>query len=173
MAKPLATIMRALAESGTDFVVVGGVAVNAHGFNRATLDLDIIVRFDRSNVHRLVTCLRGEGYTPRTPVDPEQLSVAGARAEWRNKNMVALAFFDSQPPYTAVDVFIDHPIDYDEMLTEAVQVEYDGALIRICSVRHLIDLKERARRPKDLEDLKFLYRIFDEVERKHDGPTPS
>jgi len=35
------SLLRAFLAAGVDFVVVGGVAVNAHGYVRATNDLDL------------------------------------------------------------------------------------------------------------------------------------
>ena len=111
------------------------------------------------------------GYTPRTPVNPDDLAISEVRATWREKQMVELAFFDASPPYTAVGVFIDHPIEYDQLVQQSVPVEYGGATVRICSVEHLTELKEKALRPKDLEDLKFLYRIFDETAGRNHATT--
>ena len=76
--------------------------------------------------------------------------------------MVVLSFIEGKSPFSVVDIFIDHPIDYALLTNEALPVKYDGIDIRICSIRHLIDLKEKAARPKDLQDLKFLYEILDQ-----------
>jgi Nucleotidyl transferase of unknown function (DUF2204) len=156
MATPLLRIIESLTSAQIDYVVVGGLAVAAHGHARATIDVDIIIRFDRDNVHRLVTCLRGLGFKPRTPVDPERLSDPVERASWKKRNMVALAFYDDKPPWTVVDVFIDHPIDYDELFASSVVVDAQGVPMRVCGLPHLIKLKNDAGRPKDIEDLRFL-----------------
>ena len=162
MRDPFANILARLVATEVDFVVVGGVAVNAHGFRRATLDLDLIVRFDHSNVVALADSLRECGFSPRMPVDPVELSIAETRAQWKTRNMVVLSFIEGKSPFSVVDIFIDHPIDYDLLIQEAMPVAYDGIDIRICGIQHLIDLKEKAARPKDLQDLKFLYEILDQ-----------
>ena len=46
-------LLRALAEHGVEFVVVGGVAAQMHGWQGATADLDIAVSREASNVERL------------------------------------------------------------------------------------------------------------------------
>jgi predicted nucleotidyltransferase len=160
MATPLMGVIQSLNTAAVDYVVVGGLAVAAHGHPRATIDVDIIVRFDRQNVHRLVTCLTGLGFVPRTPVDPELLSDPTERASWKQRNMVALAFYDDQPPWTVVDVFIDHPIDYDQLLAQSVVIETQGVPMRVCGLLHLITLKEEANRPKDIEDLRWLHELL-------------
>ena len=46
-------LLRTLARHGVEFVVVGGVAAQVHGWRGATADLDIAVSSEDSNVHRL------------------------------------------------------------------------------------------------------------------------
>jgi hypothetical protein len=46
-------LLRALERHGVEFVVVGGVAAQIHGWRGATADLDIAVASDTSNVERL------------------------------------------------------------------------------------------------------------------------
>jgi hypothetical protein len=45
-------LLRALARPGVEFVVVGGVGAQVHGWHGATVDLDIAVATDESNVER-------------------------------------------------------------------------------------------------------------------------
>jgi hypothetical protein len=58
-------LLRALERHGVDFVVVGGVAAQVHGWQGATADLDIAVSRESSNVERLNLALAsvdaGEG----------------------------------------------------------------------------------------------------------------
>ncbi|HEX8340922.1 MAG TPA: hypothetical protein VF624_08445 [Tepidisphaeraceae bacterium] len=104
-----------------------------------------------------MSCLRGLGYSPKTPVDPEKLADADERRSWKQRNMVALAFANNARPYIIIDVFIDHPIDYNELVADSKEfVGTDGRRVRVCSLDHLIRLKEQAGRDKDLQDLKFL-----------------
>jgi hypothetical protein len=54
-------LLRALARHGVDFVVVGGVAAQVHGWRGATADLDIAVSTEDSNVQRLNLALASVG----------------------------------------------------------------------------------------------------------------
>ncbi len=54
-------ILLALAEHGVEFVVVGGVAVQAHGHGRSTKDLDVMPRPDLVNLSRLSEALAALG----------------------------------------------------------------------------------------------------------------
>lgn len=50
-------LLRVLREYGVDHLVIGGVAVAAHGFVRGTKDVDIIPEPSRANLARLVAAL--------------------------------------------------------------------------------------------------------------------
>lgn len=60
-------LLRALARHGVDLVVVGGVAAQLHGWRGATVDLDIAVSIDESNVRRLNRALVEVGAGPGLP----------------------------------------------------------------------------------------------------------
>jgi hypothetical protein len=51
-------LIAALADAGVDYVLIGGLAVGAHGFPRATKDIDIVPAPDGSNLERLAAVLR-------------------------------------------------------------------------------------------------------------------
>lgn len=54
-------IVRALAEAGVEYVVIGGWAAVTYGVDRATFDLDIVVSASASNVRALATAMSGLG----------------------------------------------------------------------------------------------------------------
>jgi hypothetical protein len=54
-------LLRALAWHGVEFVVVGGVAAQLHGWRGATVDLDIAVSTEDANVERLNLALASVG----------------------------------------------------------------------------------------------------------------
>ncbi|MHB1538404.1 MAG: hypothetical protein ACYCUM_13580 [Solirubrobacteraceae bacterium] len=51
-------LLRFLSERGVEHVMIGGFAVNAHGFIRVTKDLDTVPAGDRDNLQRLADALR-------------------------------------------------------------------------------------------------------------------
>ena len=82
-------LIAALAEAGVDHVLIGGFAVGAHGFPRATKDVDIVPAPDASNLERLAAVLRAvearhhglgdfdPSEFPFDPLDPAQLAEGG------------------------------------------------------------------------------------------------
>jgi hypothetical protein len=47
-------LFRALNEAGVRYVLVGGVALNLHGVERATMDVDVAIALDGDNLSRAV-----------------------------------------------------------------------------------------------------------------------
>lgn len=66
-------LARDLAEAGIDYAIVGGMALNAHGFTRETVAVDVLVRPD--GLARFQERLVGRGYVP---------AFSGARKIFRN-----------------------------------------------------------------------------------------
>jgi hypothetical protein len=58
-------LIERLVDAGVEFVIVGGFAVIAHGYVRATRDLDIVPAPTRENYKRLAALLRGLEAEPR------------------------------------------------------------------------------------------------------------
>jgi hypothetical protein len=53
----LRTIARYLEEAGVEYALVGGYAIAAHGFNRFSEDIDLLVEPSASNARRWITAL--------------------------------------------------------------------------------------------------------------------
>jgi len=72
----LRSLLGALHEGNVRFVVIGGVAVGAHGFVRATEDLDLVPDPDPANLQRLTEALKALESTLPTvderPFDPSK-----------------------------------------------------------------------------------------------------
>ncbi len=66
-----------------------------------------------------------------------------------------------------MDVFIDEPIAFGDLLASAVSKDLDGMPVPIASIPHLIEMKRRAGRPRDLEDIDKLQQIFDNAQGSH------
>ena len=64
-------IVCALNEAGVRYLIVGGMAVVAHGYLRFTADLDLVLDLREGNLDRAVSALAGQGYRPRAPVPLE------------------------------------------------------------------------------------------------------
>jgi len=51
-ARSIEAIVRALNDGEVQYLIVGGLAVNAHGFERLTRDVDLVIGLESDNISR-------------------------------------------------------------------------------------------------------------------------
>jgi predicted nucleotidyltransferase len=148
-------IARALNDAGVPFIVVGGLAVVAHGYGRQTQDIDIVVRMEPETVRSAFRALETLGYRPRIPVTAEGFADPEQRRRWIvEKGMTVLSFHSDRHRETPVDVFVTEPFDFSEELRQAMVEEIaPGVNVRILRLESLLRLKQEAGRPQDLADV--------------------
>ena len=137
------------------------MAVNAHGFERLTRDLDLVVGLESDNVSRGLRTLIGigmDGYTPSIPITPEDFANAANRERWRrDKNMFVRKLWSDTHQRTPIDVFVDEPFDFNAEFVRAVRMEVATNLEAPFVTREtLIETKRVAGRPQDLADIAAL-----------------
>jgi uncharacterized nucleotidyltransferase DUF6036 len=140
-----------LVGAGVEFVVVGGLAVNAWGHIRTTRDVDIVPDPSPENLDRLAAVLReldGRVETPDGRLGPSAIATflaAGDRA------LVETAL-------GPVDVLQGLPQvpRYGELSRDAVSVDLGDLSIRVCSLDALLSMKRAANRPSDVADVDAL-----------------
>jgi hypothetical protein len=147
-------ILRVLTAHSVDFVVIGGVAVQGHGYIRGTHDIDIIVRPASLNLSRLSEALAGLEAELRVPgtlklTDPHQLRQAPH-----------IPVITRAGPLDIVNV--EHvagaPRSYDALKDAALIVELSGFDVAIAGLSDLIRMKRAAGRDQDLMDIEALTR---------------
>jgi hypothetical protein len=159
--RSIEAIVRALNEADVKYLIVGGVAVVAHGYERFTRDLDLVIGLETENIRRGLHSLIGIGYNLRIPVTPEQFSNAELREEWRReKNMIVLQLWSDAHKRTPIDVFVYEPFDFAKELARAVRQPVAGEqMAPIVSRDTLIELKRAAGRAQDLADIEKLEKV--------------
>jgi Nucleotidyl transferase AbiEii toxin, Type IV TA system len=152
---PFEEIFAALNASGTRCVIVGGVAVNLHGHQRFTQDLDIVIDLEPARARRR------RSRRSRLPVRITDFADAETRERWiRERQMVVFQMYDEGRRLT-VDVFVRYPLPFEELWSEASEIMLPQSRVRIASIRHLIHMKREAGRPQDLADVSALETILD------------
>ncbi len=161
----LEAIFEALDGAGVRYLIAGGVAVNIHGYQRMTADLDLVVQLERDNIVKAMSALNSLGYRPIVPVTEIDFADADIRQGWvKNKNMKVLSFHADQSPETAIDIFVTEPFDFDKAYNAAIAAEINPELIvNVVSIPMLIKMKNEAGRPRDLDDVMHLEMIADET----------
>ena len=162
-------IVSALNEAGVRFLVVGGVAVNAHGYLRFTKDVDLVVRLTREDIVSAFRALAGIDYHPSVPITAEQFSDPVLREEWRReKGMLVLKFWSDRHRETPLDVFVYEPFDFVSEEAAALRPREPGAPdAGFAAIPSLVAMKRAAGRPQDLMDIEKLEKIAEL--RRHDA----
>lgn len=152
----------ALDEAEVRFVIVGGLAVIAHGHARLTVDIDLVIDLDDDPASRAMHALAELGLDPRVPVDTQQFANPRVRRSWvKDKGMLVFTFLDPKDQFFELDVFVESPKPFEELYAASVERRVDGRSVHVASIDDLIDMKRRAGRPKDLDDIVELEALRD------------
>lgn len=148
-------IIAALLEGEVDFIVIGGLAVVAHGHLRTTDDVDIVPAPDRENLSRLATVLDELDYEiwGTEEFDPSELvrpDLEGLLAGW------SWVLVTKHGGLDVMQVVQPDDLDYAALAAEAIVTHVIGHEVRVCGYRHLLAMKQAAGRPQDLADLHAL-----------------
>jgi len=155
-------LFKALNEANVQYVVVGGLATVLHGYARFTADIDLVINLDQAETEKVITVLTALGLKPRLPVDPMQFTDPEKRKSWsEDKNMLVFSMHQPDNPLLVVDLFVNEPVPYQQLAQRAVQLDLGGVKVPVCAINDLIEMKQKAGRPKDLEDIKYLNALLD------------
>ena len=159
--RSIEAIVRALNAEGVQYVVVGGLAVNAHGYERFTRDVDLVIGLEPENILRGLRAVLGIGYAPSIPVTPEEFADAATREMWRReKNMLVLKLWSDIHHRTPVDVFIYEPFDFKAEYAAAIRLAIgEGLVVPFVTRDSLLAMKRSAGRPQDLADIAALEEV--------------
>jgi hypothetical protein len=155
-----ADILRLLATSDVEFIVVGMMAGVLQGAPVSTIDLDIVHRRSLENVTRLLRVLGQLDAVARH--DPRRLRPQESHLVGPGHVLLATTHGD-------LDCLgsIDGGRAYEDLLQETVEMDLaDGLAIRVLGLRSLIGIKERTGRPKDLAVIPVLRATLDEIDRR-------
>lgn len=147
----LRELLAKLIDADVRFVLVGGLAVNAWGYLRATRDIDFVPDPDPENLARLDGVLRALG--GKVDVDGKLLAGTAISTFLRTGDRTLVATELGQ-----VDVLQGLPQvpRFAALEEKAEDVDLDGLAVRVCSLEHLIGMKRASERPRDREDLAAL-----------------
>jgi len=151
-------IVGALDAAGTRYLIVGGLAVAAHGYVRFTADIDIVLDPAPAALRTAIEALRELDYQPRAPVALEEFADPEKRARWmREKGLTVFSLFSDRHPATEIDLFVEPPFDFDSAYERAERIELaPGLQATFVGLADLLDMKRAAGRPQDRQDLEAL-----------------
>lgn len=141
--------LRAANDHGLRLLLVGGGAVNFHGYQRHSADIDLWIDPTPGNFGALVGVLRSLGY------EPDRLPDAVLRGEQNISIKIS--------PDMEIELItrFDPGRSFEDAWARSVTSELAGepiALYRVLNYEDLIESKRRSARPKDLLDIQELKR---------------
>jgi hypothetical protein len=148
----------ALARHGVEYVTVGGVAIQAHGAQRLTRDLDVAVAASKENMDRLAAAL--------ADLDARILGPNGQRS--RSVPSAALLASGDQwhliTDYGPLDVVTlpAHLGSFADMRARAHEVPLGDVTVPIAHRDDLLKMKRASGRPQDLADVRLLDSLGDD-----------
>lgn len=147
----LRELLERLVSARIRFVLVGGLAVNAWGYLRGTQDVDVVPDPDPENLAKLDALLRELG--GKVDVGGQLLTADSIATFLRTGDRTLV-----QTELGEVDVLQGLPQipSYSDLAAAAEDIDLDGLEVRVCSLRHLLEMKRASNRPRDRDDLEAL-----------------
>jgi len=145
-----ARIFETLDRHCVDYLTIGGWAVIAHGYVRATADIDFVARLDEDNMNRLAAALteldaRLRGIdADKLNIDPTDPEVLSSGASFTMDTVAGPLDFLNDVPGAA---------DYDELKSRAREAKAGGVSVWVVGYEDLIRMKEASGREQDLLDI--------------------
>ncbi|TLY90288.1 MAG: hypothetical protein E6K23_03515 [Gammaproteobacteria bacterium] len=145
-------LARLLNEAGVQYALVGGYAIAAHGFNRFSEDIDILVNPDADNSRRWVLALSElpDHATRELAADPDVFA-NDARYAVRINDEFTIDIMPSIAGYT-----------WKQLQGHIETIDLDGVPLPLLSLEGLLLTKQGAR-PKDQMDAALLSRALAEL----------
>jgi predicted nucleotidyltransferase len=138
------SLLKSLNAHNVRYVVIGATAFPVHGYARATLDIDIFIEATAENAERCLAALRDTGY------DVTDLTTEDLRAK---KVLIRQYILETDiHPFVAGATF-------EEVWRNRVEDKIGQTPTYFASLDDLIQMKQAAGRPKDIEDLKILTKL--------------
>lgn len=144
----------AMVEAGARFVVIGGFAVIANRYVRATEDIDFLVPDDNDNDRRVLAAL--------CRLDAVRHRDSGPL---RDEHLSGQAHLRARTSAGVIDVMRGGlpPLDFETVAERAMPADYGGVEFLVAGLSSIVGFKRLADRPRDRNDLEQLAEIHGEL----------
>ncbi len=128
------------------YLVIGGYAVNFHGYPRYTKDIDFWLWMTSANIEKLLQAVNEFGFGGLNLQIEDFMTP---------ENIVQLGY----EPYR-IDLLVDvDGVDFEECFERKIKGEFDGIKVNFLSLRDLITAKKKSGRLQDLADAEQLEKM--------------
>jgi hypothetical protein len=147
--EPHKHLLRRLIDFKVDFILIGGYAVNFHGYNRATGDMDVWLKPDNENRSKFIGYLKAEGF------DEESLLRISETDFTKHA-----AFHIGEKPLQVDFITIISGVSFLEADQQKQLLPLGDSFIPVLHLDHLILSKITSNRLKDKLDVEELQKIM-------------
>ena len=141
-------ILQALVDENVKFLLVGAYALSAHGYVRATLDIDIWIMPSPENAESVLRALTRFG-APLLNLTRQDLEVDGT-------------IFQIGVAPRRIDIITSASgLQFEDVFSNSLSVDIQGIEVHIPSLDDLIRNKRATGRTKDLADIEALESLRD------------
>lgn len=158
----LDTLIEIFDRRGTNYTIIGGIAVRAHAIPRNTVDLDLMVSIDSSELPHFFDELTEAGFEV-----PESFA-RGWTDRVRNMPLVKVRFYLGGNGIDA-DLFLADSSFQKSVIQRRVAVDVEGRQYWIATAEDLVLLKLLADRPRDRLDVADLFFISGQLDMTYLG----
>lgn len=162
----LKIIITALTAAEVRYLIVGGLAVVAHGYVRCTVDVDLLLQMDDANVARAVGVLGRLGYVSKTAWPLADFADSAKRLALRRSGVDVLRLRSPAHDKTEIDLLTRDALGFDRAYGRRLDCELDGIILPVCGYDDLVTLKRLADRSHDGADIA-------QLEKVRSQPTPA
>lgn len=146
LTKNFKEMLQCLSDEGVRFLLVGGYALAAHGYERATKDMDFFVWADNDNATRLLNALQKFG-APLHDVTERDFAYSGT-------------VFQIGVPPERIDIITSiDGVSFEDAYQRRESRKLDGIDVPVIALDDLITNKRVSARPQDLIDVRKLEKL--------------
>jgi predicted nucleotidyltransferase len=142
-------LWRNLSEAGVEYIMIGGFAVNIHGFSRFTADVDILIHDTIENRKKFRQALKNAEIGDFNLI--ETMEIIPRYTTILLDNGMELDIFTSIPGYETGA--------FAELYKTALQTVIEGISVPFLHLNQLLHSKRISNRPKDIIDIEELEKI--------------
>ena len=163
-------LFRGLERDRVRYLIVGGVAVNLHGAERLTMDIDLMLALDAENLARFLKVARVLRLKPAMlPVTLEQFCDAATVEGWvRDKHMLAFQLRGPEIDAPSVDILVRPVVPFDSAYDRRLRMAVEELIVNVAAIQDLVALKSGTGRQIDQSDIRALHRLEEITSRRRD-----
>lgn len=150
---------RLMHQHAVNYIMVGGLAVNLHGYSRITSDIDVWLEDTVANREKLGLVMEGMGYKGINMVNFQ--FVPG----WSSLHIGEGIRLDIMTKMVGIET------SFAECMALATKAEIEGIPVPFLHINQLIANKKAVNRPKDQIDVAALEKIKELLQQQQERPN--